>query len=245
MDSMGKGNGDMITTERLHTLPGLVQRYMQFSGVIGQPWIDTIFLKQTGRFRRAPDQPWMPVTAEQTFTTDPPSFVWNARFKVAGLPMMRARDSYRDAHGHMYGKLAGLINIFDARGLEIDQGTMLRYLGEMVWFPTAFLGSNMTWQAMDDSTAQVTFTDGGRSVSARMTFADDGRPSNFNAQRYGDFNGKFVLASWSVPVTHFEPRAGLVIPVRGQVVWNLSSGDFAYYDWEIGEVEYNRPLPNL
>jgi hypothetical protein len=89
----------------------------------------------------------MPVVAEQTLTINPPGFVWKARFKVAGLPLMSARDAYQDGRGHMYGKMAGLFTLFDARGLEmIDQGTLLRYLGEMVWFPTAFLGENIRWQ---------------------------------------------------------------------------------------------------
>jgi hypothetical protein len=100
----------------------------------------------------------MPVTAVQTFSTNPPGFVWKARFKVAGLPLMSARDAYQDGHGHMYGKLAGLFTIFDARGPQIDQGTLLRYLGEMIWFPAAFLWKNISWQSVDENTAQVTLT---------------------------------------------------------------------------------------
>jgi len=30
---------------------------------------------------------------------------------------------------------------------------MLRYLDEMTWFPTAFLGDNITWQAVDGGAA--------------------------------------------------------------------------------------------
>jgi hypothetical protein len=31
------------------------------------------------------------------------------------------------------------------------------------------------------------------------------------------------------------------VPVRGEVVWELESGDFSYYRWEILDVEVNRP----
>jgi hypothetical protein len=140
----------------------------------------------------------------------------------------------------MYGKMVGLFNIFDERGVEIDQGTLLRYLGEMVWFPTAFLGENITWQAVDDHCANLTLSDGGQTVSAQMRFDAAGRPVNFNALRYGDFEGEYSLQSWSVPMILFEERSGLNIPVRGMVTWNLPSGDLPYYEWNISEVEYNR-----
>jgi hypothetical protein len=185
----------------------------------------------------------MPITAEQTFTTDPAGFVWKARAKVAGLPLMSARDTFDNGHGHMFGKLAGIFTIFDVRGVEIDQGTMMRYLGEIIWFPTAFLGEHITWQAVDHQAAQVTFTNCGKSVSSRIEFDETGRPTNFIAQRYREENGNFSLASWSVPLTEYGTRSGFNIPIRGLVTWNLPSGDFPYYDWEIGQVEYNLALP--
>ena len=160
MEKFENTNPRLITAEMLQDLPEPVQRYLAFSGVIGKPWIDTVRLRQSGRFRQSANQSWMPVTAEQTFTTKPPGFVWKARFMMAGLPLMSARDAYQDGHGHMYGKMAGLLTLFDARGPQIDQGTLLRYLGEMVWFPTAFLGENISWLAVDENTAQVDPTHG-------------------------------------------------------------------------------------
>jgi Family of unknown function (DUF6544) len=72
----------------------------------------------------------------------------------------------------MFGKIAGLFTVFDARGPELDQGTMMRYLNEMTWFPIALLSDYVTWQAVDDLSFDVTFTDQGRSVTAR--FVTDG-----------------------------------------------------------------------
>ena len=91
---MGQGAAQtqrLITSEMLHDLPEPVRRYMEFTGVVGTPWIDSVHLKQTGRFRLGPDRPWMPLVAQETYTTDPPSLTWNARFKVAGLPLLRHR----------------------------------------------------------------------------------------------------------------------------------------------------------
>jgi hypothetical protein len=223
----------------LQNLPEPVQRYMTYTGVVGKPWIDTVSLKQAGRFRLGLDRPWMPMTAEQWYTTNPPAFVWNACFKVAGLPLVRARDKYESGQGHMFGRIAGLFTIFGVRGEELDQGTMLRYLNEMMWFPGAFLGENISWQGVDDHSAQVIFNDRGKSVSARMFFDEVGRLTNFTAMRYREIEGEFSLDPWSTPITRYGMRAGMNLPVRGQAVWNLPAGDLVYAELEMTEIEYN------
>ena len=136
----------VVTPEMLENLPEPVRRYMVFTGVAGKPWIRSARIKQAGQFRMGMDRPWMPITAGQTYTIDRPGFEWKAAVRVAGLPLMRARDRYQDGHGHMFGKLAGLFTIFDARGPEMDQASLARYLSEMLWFPTAFLADNIQWQ---------------------------------------------------------------------------------------------------
>jgi hypothetical protein len=216
-----------------------VRRYLTFTGVVGYPWIDSVRLKQVGRFRQGADRPWMPMTAEETYTTAPPSLIWNARFKIAGLPLLRARDRYEAGHGHMYGKLAGLVTVFDVRGDDLDQATMIRYLNEIMWFPTAFLGENITWQAVDERSAEVTFTDGGRSVSAVMHFDDEGRITNFTTDRYREDDGAFSLDPWSTPMTGYGEMAGLNLPLKGTAVWKLPDGDLPYAELEITELAYN------
>jgi len=240
METFPENDNLLVTEAMLQHLPAPVQRYLRYTGVVGKPWVRTARVKQVGKFRQAADEPWMPMQAEQYFTINPPGFVWKARFKIAGMWLFRARDSYQAGHGHMFGKLAGLYTIFDTRGEQIDQGSLVRYLAEMIWFPTAFLGDNLTWQGVDDQSAQVTLTDSGRSVSARMTFDETGRHVNTIAQRYGDFNGKFSIETWSTPTLAYGMRAGLNLPIHNQVVWKLSSGDLSYWDGENTEVEYNQ-----
>jgi hypothetical protein len=232
-------NNRIVTQDMVLNLPAPVQRYMNFTGVVGKPWIETCRLKQSGRFRQGADQPWMQMSVVQTYTTNPPSFDWNARFKLYGLPIVKARDTFIDGHGHMFGKMLGMITLFDSRGEELDQGSMLRYLGEMIWFPTAFLGENITWQAIDDHSAQVTFTDHGRSVSGTMYFDDEGKLTNFVTKRYRTVDKGYSFDTWSNPVSGYGMRAGLNLVISGQAVWNLPSGDLPYWDGLVTEVEYN------
>jgi hypothetical protein len=236
----------IVTADLLENLPIPVQRFMAHTGVIGTPWIYTVRAKWSGVFRLGRDRPWMPMIADQYYTTDHPSFLWKARFKMAGLPLLRARDTYKAAHGHMFAKLANIFTVFDVRGKELDQGSMARYLNEMVLiFPSALLGENVAWQDEDDHNARVIFNDGGNQVSARLTFDELGRLLNFSTMRYRENNGSFSLDPWSTPVTSYGQRAGLNLPTRGQAVWNLADGDLPYADLEILEVEYNCEIPTF
>jgi hypothetical protein len=229
----------LVSEEMLEGLPEPVQRYLTYTGVIDKPWVHSVFLKQTGRFRQSVDQPWMPMAAEQTYSVDPPGFVWDARFKMAGLPLLRARDAYEDGHGHMYGKLAGLFTVFDVRGEQLDQGAMLRYLSEMIWFPSAFLGDNISWESLDDHSARVTLSDRGKEVSGVLYFDTEGRVTNFTTQRYREVDGDFSLDPWSTPIGRYGTLAGLNLPVTGKAMWNLPAGDLDYVELEITELVYN------
>jgi hypothetical protein len=231
----------LVLTAMLEGLPEPVQRYLRYTGLVGQPRANTVYLKQTGRFRLGADRPWMPMTAQEWYTVDPPSLLWKARFKMAGLPLVSARDHYEGGRGHMFGKVAGLFTVFDARGPQLDQATMLRYLNEIMWFPSAFLSEHIFWQSVDDHAADSVFTDGDQSVSGRWFFDQQGRITNFKARRYREIDGDYSLDDWSTPITGYGTLAGLNLPVAGQAVWHLPEGDLVYAELTVTELEYNTP----
>jgi hypothetical protein len=231
-----------ITADMLAHLPGPARRYLTHAGIIGKPWIDTVCLRYTGRFRTGRDKPWMGISATQVYTTNPPGFRWNARLSLFGLPLLTGQDTYKNGHGHMFGKLARVFTIFDARGDEMDQGTMVRYLNEMIWFPTAFLSDYITWESVSEHAVDVTFQDGGRSVRARLYIDDNGRLMNFVAPRYAENQGTFTMHDWATPITEYGMLGGLQLPVHGKAVWYMPEGDLAYADLNIRHVEYNQPI---
>ena len=96
-------------------------------------------LKQEGVFRRGPGQDWVPIEAEQYFTTDRPSFLWHAMLRPGRFFWIEGRDRYDRGKGSMRIRLLSTITVADATGPEIDVSSLVRYLGEMPWFPGAFL----------------------------------------------------------------------------------------------------------
>ena len=94
--------------------------------------------------------------AEEYFAVQPPGFVWDARLAPGPIAGGTRPRPVRPRPGSMLIKAASLITVADASGEAMDQGSMLRYLNEMMWFPTAFLGDNISFEAIGDTSARVT-----------------------------------------------------------------------------------------
>ncbi|MDA8203693.1 MAG: hypothetical protein M0Z49_13210 [Chloroflexi bacterium] len=229
----------LITEEMLGGLPEPVRRYLTYAGVVGRPFVGTVRLTQAGRMQPNPGQPWFPLSAEEHYSVRPPGFVWDAVLRLGPFPLVRARDMYREGAGNMLIKALGLFPIADVVGPEMDQGSMMRYLSEMIWFPTAFLGDNVSFEPVDDRSARVTLTDSGRTVSATMIFDEIGKLVDFAAERYRTVDRGFVLERWSTPVDEYGELAGLRLPVRGRAVWKLADGDLEYIDVTVAELQYD------
>lgn len=229
----------LVTEGMLRSVPEPVRGYLRYSGIVGRPFIGTVRLQQAGRMRPDVGQPWFPLRAEQHYSVRPPGFVWDASLRLGRLPLVRARDMYREGAGNMRIRAVGLLPIADVAGPETDQGSLMRYLSEMVWFPTAFLGDNVSFEPVDDRSARVTLTDRGRTVTATMFFDDVGRLVDLVAERYRIADGEFALERWSTPVDEYGERAGLRLPVRGRAVWKLADGDLEYIHVTVTTLEYN------
>lgn len=225
----------LVSEEMMVGLPEPVQRYLRYTGVVGKPFVRRAQLRQSGRMLLGRGQPWVPLKAEEWYAAQPPGFVWDATLFVGPLPVVRARDMYRAGEGHMLIKVASAFTVADAKGEELDQGEMMRYLNEMMWFPSAFLADNVSFEALDATSARVTLTDHGRRVTATLFFDADGRLSEFEGRRYADGE----LETWSVPVTAYGELAGLNLPTRCKAVWKLARGDEDYIEVTVTELHHD------
>jgi hypothetical protein len=232
----------IITDDDLKGLPVPVQRYLRYCRVVGRPRIQAVRLKQTGVFRQKPDGKWGNLEAEQYYTVNPPAFLWTARLESSPLVWVTGRDFYSRGKGNMLIRLFSTITVADARGPELDQGAMTRYLSEIVWFPTAWLSKYIHWEAVDSSSAKVTMEYRGVSASALVSFNEKGELVNLVAERYRMDGGAYSLDTWATPGGEYREFDGMMIPTRGEAVWKLKSGDYSYIKIEITSVEYDKPL---
>lgn len=138
--------------------------------------------------------------------------------------------------------LVKLISLFgiDASGPEIDQGAQLRWRAESAWFPYAFVGNQIRWEAIDHDSARATLLSEGLPVSALFEIDDDGKLASIRADRYCDVGrGRAVLTPWSGRYSDYRLFNGFLVPSYVEVAWELESGSFAYARFQVTVLEYN------
>jgi len=232
---------EIVRKTDLEGLPQSVRNWLEYSQVIGKERIRTVYLKQKGLMRTTEGGKWMPAEAEQYFRVDKPGFIWTAKIKIAPAIYLAGRDKYYEGKGHMLIKLLSLIPIADSRGEEIDQGTLLRYMAEMPWFPTAALSNYIKWEEVDSNRARATMSYGGVTASGVYEFNEKGELVSFTANRYREVNGRYVLQNWGGLTREYREFNSIKIPNKTDVVWKPETGDFTWYKLEITEIEYNKP----
>lgn len=233
-----------INQDAIRELPLIVQKWMAFSGIIGQPKSHTVRIRQRGELKTAPNGKWMPFTAEQYINTNNPSYVWISHIKANSLLYMEGRDKLEKGKGQMLIKLYGLFPVVnEANNEKIDLGSLQRYLAEMCWFPSAALNDNVLWEAIGQNSAKATLKAHGKEVSGIFTFDHNGKITAFETRRYygGDQDAK--LETWHIEMLDFKEFEGIKIPNKCKVTWKLNDGNFNWLNLEIIELEYNKNQP--
>lgn len=233
----------VFTTDDLNGLPDPVQDY--FANVLqeGQQYVETVRLEQDGKLRLGDaDSSWKPFTATQYITTDPPGFFWDASVRLWALVDLRIRDFYRDGRGRARVSLFGLIPLGgDDTNPELDEGELLRYLAEAVWYPTALLPSEgVEWEAVDERTAAATLEYGGASATLTFHFTEDDEVSKVHAeQRPRRVDDGYEPTPWTGRWQDYETRNGMRIPTAGEVIWHLPDGDMKAWRGRVTDISYN------
>lgn len=218
----------------LADLPEPVQRYFKHVLPDGTPYINNARLTHSGQFRTGEGKDWMNISGEQYFTAATPGFIWKGTTKL-----FTARDMFIAGKGRLVVSLSSVFNIVDSKGEKIDQGELLRWLGESVWFPTNLLpGENLTWAAIDSLSAKLSFSYNGINIFYLVTFNEIGEITRLETQRY---MGEDNLETWVGLLTDYKEINGVKVPTRIEGTWKLPTGDFSYARFQVTKLEYDKP----
>lgn len=228
----------IITNSDVERLPDVVQRWLRYSKVVGTRVPTTVRLRQDGQFG-SEGRGWMPFAAEQYFTINPPGFLWRATFRMAPLVPVTGRDQYRAGEANMEMRLLSLVPVANKTGGGLNQGDLLRFLGELQWFPAAALADYVRWETADSESARATMTYGGVAASMTFRFGADGRLIEATAVRYNDSRGR--NERWVNRNDSDRELGGIRVPASGEARWEYESGPYPYIRWRITTIEHDRP----
>src|SRR4051812_7568703 len=164
---------DPATEAHLAPLPPVAARYLRAMGVVGRPRTWSLRAHFTGRFRRGPDQPWLPLDAWQYNSGVEVARLFRMRLLVARVASMWGWAPYRVGAGRMRGKALGRMTAADGSGPEFDIGELPTWLDDAVLLaPRMLLHPRTAWEAAGEDSFRVSVTDAGRTVGAEV-FVDD------------------------------------------------------------------------
>lgn len=233
-----QGVAPPVTEADMLGLPEPVRRWLRWSKVIGRPRPTSVRLKQEGHLCLG-DKGWFPYTADEYYTLDPPGFVWTARIEMAPGVQVLGQDRYIDGKGHLEMRALGVVPVAADSGAEIDEGDLLRYLNEIMWFPAGALSPYIEWEPIDEYSARATMTWEGRHGSAVFVFDDMGRMTNMVTERFDRDDGKVV--PWSTPINGYGEFDGVRLPIGGEARYTREEGTHSYIRLRVTAVEYDRP----
>lgn len=232
---------EIITPRHLFTVPPVVQLWMENAGVVGQLSQQRVYLEQRGEMKTTPDGNWMPVRAEQYIGTTQPAFLWIADVKAAPFVYLKGRDRYIDGKGKMLIKLLSVVPMVESKGPKIDQGSLLRYLAEIVWYPSAALQEYIDWEQLDSTTAKATIEYGGISASGIFRFNKKGDVTAFESNRYYERKEGATLEKWLITIDEnsYHRITGIRVPTSAKISWKLAGNNFTWYKLQLDSLRFN------
>jgi hypothetical protein len=232
---------DILNDENISELPAPVKQWLRNSGAVGKPYISMGKVTQRAEMKLNPEQEkWMNATAVQFTTFENPAFIWTVDVKMNGLINFQGRDKFENGKGDMLIKLNSLFKIVDEKGEKLDEGSLQRYIGEIVWFPSLALSPYIMWEHLDENRAKATMNYKGTSGSGIFYFNSNGDVTKFSALRYNSNEVDAKRYDWEINITNYNTFEGIKVPVKMTSTWKLEGQDWTWLNMEVTNLKYNR-----
>jgi hypothetical protein len=217
----------------LEPLPETARRYLRFMRVVGRPRDWSFRVRATGKFRRSADDAWMACEAWQYNTRLALARVFYMRLRFFGVVPVLGRDTYVDGRGRMLIRPLDLVTVGDGTGEAYDIGELVTYLNDCIMIaPTMLLVPDVGWSEAGPHSFDVSLSDHGRTVKARVFIDGQGAPLNFETtdRFYSDPKDatKVSRCRWTTPIDGFQEAGDRLLAARGRATWHPPEGDLTY-----------------
>ncbi|MBQ4804951.1 hypothetical protein J8L88_18950 [Aquimarina sp. MMG015] len=217
-----------ISLEDMNGLPDLVKNYLIKVGVLGKPKYCNVVFNQAGKIRAGIDKKWRSFTAVQYMSSVNYGFIWKAK----SFPIL-IRDKSINNKGEVKVSFFGFKNIARFFGREVDQSSLARYLGELIWFPVGFLDSDISWETISTSSVKAIMVKGNLTIEGFFFFAENGLIDHFETKRYRDT----ILENFIGEIGAYKSYDGFLLPNSMTGIWNINGQKLEYFKAKISRYE--------
>ena len=232
---------DILTENDILHLPGIVQKYLHFTGSVGREKVWNFRAAFKGGIRGKSDEPFMKLRSEQYNFFEKPTRLFYIVAKKGGIPA-KGIHIYKNASAIMRIKILGLFTVVDAHGIEMDKGETVTVFNDMcVMAPASLIDKNISWTEVDTHIVRGTFTNNNITISALLYFDSEGRLLNFiSNDRYETTDGKtYMNYQWETPILRYRSFNGYNLASEARLIYKHPEEDFCYGEFELESIEYN------
>jgi hypothetical protein len=236
---------DVLTEKDLVELPAPVQKYIRYSGAVGQPRVYAFKVCFKGKIRQDNQSPWMPLSSEQINTLATPRRLFFMKATMKNLPVA-GYHRYWDAEAAMDIRLLSAFRVQYQSGREMNTAETVTFFNDMCCLaPATLIDSRIRWEAVQGDTVDAAFTVHGITIRARLLFNEAGQLLNFISQdRYAaQPDGSMRLLPWSTPLHEYREKDGRCFPGTAEAIYTYPEGDLVYANFQIDSIEYNPVRP--
>lgn len=232
---------ELLTNEDIAHLPQPVQKYIRYTGAIGKEKLQNVRVVFRGDFKLKPDADFVEFRSVQYNFIEPPKRLFLIESSLYGLPVT-GLHSYIGATAVMQIKYAGLLQVVDARGPEMNRSETVTLFNDLCYLaPAALIDRNIEWETVDSTTVRATFTNQGNTISAMLYFNELGELVNFSSDdRAESMDGKtYTNYRWSTPLSDYREYNGRKRASYGEAVWHKPDGEYVYAKIYLEQITYN------
>ncbi len=244
-NDLGKGtfvSKDNLTEAEISHLPVQVQKYLRYTRSVGKPKIDNFRAEFKGGMRSKPDEAFMSLKSVQYNFYKEPSRYFFMVAKKMGLPAS-GLHIYCDKSATFRVKVLNWFTVVDAKGEKLTQAETVTLFNDMCLIaPGSLIDGNIEWEYIDDLTVKASYSNGGYTISAVLSFNQKGKLTNFISSDRFDTDGRYYNSyPWSTPVSEYRELNGFLLPGKAKLIYHKPDGDFVYGEMEAVDVQYNVP----
>jgi hypothetical protein len=215
-----------FTKDMISDLPAPVQRYFLHAIALGTPLATAVKLDMIGKFRLAPDQPWLPMQAQETLTRK--GFIWKAQIG-RGLSRFRGGDYYFNRSGRMQFSILGLVPVVNVQNPDTARSAIGRLVAELTWLPSALLPQqDVQWDAINDHTIQAQLKVDDEPVTLTLVIDADGKLLESYALRWGNYtaDGSWMYIPMGGKCSAERTFSGFTLPSQISAGWWFGSEQY-------------------
>jgi len=227
----------LVTEKDLEHLPGLVQKYLRYTGVLNKPKVKNVRIEFHGEMRDK-GKSWFPFTSEQYNFFDSPTRLFFMKGNMYGITVP-VYHAYQKNTSSMQIKLFGLFPVVNIKSQLLFQAETVTIFNDMcLMAPATLIDKRIQWQEIDSSSVRAFFTNNGTKISAILLFNKKGELINFIS------DDRIAVADmknyrFSTPISTYKKINGFMLGTYGEAIWHYPDGNFTYGKFNLTNVEYN------